>query len=567
MILCEELLMKQPPDNISHPEPSRQHPPRPPTPADTSTREHQRYLAARTIRGYLTRRPADPSQLNGIPATHRHIIALLSLAYQDGHAAVVQLWDQLRHEDPELTAAVEGGLFRTTDPTQLQCTDLGNAERLVLRHGQDLRYCVPWHGWLVWDGRHWRRDDTLEVEQRAKATVQGIYAEAADIPDRERRERLAKWAVTSEADKHLKAMVSQARSQPGIPVRPEELDRDLWLLNVLNGTLDLRTGELRPHRREALMTKLIPVTYDPRATCRQWGQFLHRIMDKKTALIDYLQRAVGYSLTGSVQEQCFFFCYGTGQNGKSTFLEILLTLVGPYGMQAVRELLMVRRHEAHPTERADLYQKRLVATVEIDAGGRLSEALVKLLTGGERVRARRMREDFWEFDPTHKFWLAANHKPVIRGTDDAIWRRPRLIPFTVKIPEAERDPTLAEKLKGELPGILRWAVEGCLAWQQGGLQDPPDVMAAGQAYRAEMDLLGQFLSECCTVLPGRPELRTQSAVLYKAYSNYAGDDLTQTMFTLRLKERGFTTTSMRGRIYWQGIGLNNPDAEEDRGGR
>jgi putative DNA primase/helicase len=287
------------------------------------------------------------------------------------------------------------------------------------------------------------------------------------------------------------------------------------------------------------------------------------------ALIDYLQRAVGYSLTGSVREQVFFFCYGTGQNGKSTFLEVLLALCGPYGMQAVRELLMARRHESHPTERADLYQKRLVATVEVDAGGRLNEGLVKLLTGGERVRARRMHENFWEFDPTHKFWLAANHKPVIKGTDDAVWRRPRLIPFTVKITDAKKDTALAEKLKAELPGILRWAVEGCLAWQQNGLQDPPEVMAAGQAYRQEMDILGQFLEECCTIQLTRPEVKTQSRVLYEAFCAYAGDGLTQTMFTLELKARGFTTSGVKGRVYWQGIGLmsTKDDDETKRGSR
>jgi putative DNA primase/helicase len=382
-------------------------------------------------------------------------LLLATYANEGVQAAQDLWWKHLRHQDPALTAHVEGRLARVGDPAELKCTDFGNAERLVLRYGQDLRYCYPWKTWLVWDGQRWAMDRTGEVERRAKATVQGIYAEAAECQERERRERLAKWAVTSEAGRHLKEMVTQAQSEFGITVLPEALDHDPWLFNVQNGTLDLRTGQLRAHRREDLLTKLAPVRYDPRATCPQWLQFLHDIMAGKTVMVDYLQRAVGYSLTGSVREQCFFFCYGTGDNGKSTFLEVLLALTGPYGMQAVRELLMVRHHDAHPTERADLYQKRLVATVEVDHGARLSEALVKLLTGGERVRARRMHENFWEFDPTHKFWLAANHKPIIRGTDDAIWRRPRLIPFTVKIPAEKKDTTLPEKLKAELPGILR----------------------------------------------------------------------------------------------------------------
>jgi putative DNA primase/helicase len=489
-------------------------------------------------------------------------------------AEMRRLWAAVR-DDPrlaELRTAVDAAEVRALaernghppDERPTPLSDQYNAEALVRAHGADLRYCHPLETWLVWSTTHWQHDRTGEVMRRAKQTVMSFANALPQLSGDELKAMLGHFKSSLSASR-LEGLVKLARSEPGIPVLPEDLDRDPWVLNVTNGTLDLRTGELRqPHRREDLLTRCLPMAYDPRASCARWCQFLHDIMAGNTAMIDYLQRAVGYSLTGSVQEQCFFFCYGSGQNGKSTFLNVLLTLFAAYGMQAMPELLMVRQHEAHPTERADLYQKRLVVAVEVTEGGRLNEALVKLLTGGERIRARHMRQDFFEFEPTHKSWLAGNHRPVIRGTDDAIWRRPRLIPFTVKIAEAQKDTTLLDKLKQELPGILRWAVEGALAWQEHGLQDPPEVLAAGEAYRAEMDTLGQFLAECCTVQPARPEVRTQSRVLYEAFCAYAGDGLTQTMFSLRLKDRGFTTKGSHGRAYWQGIGLMTSRDDERR---
>lgn len=210
-------------------------------------------------------------------------------------------------------------------------------------------------------------------------------------------------------------------------------------------------------------------------------------------------------------------------------------------------------------ERADLFGKRFVATVEVEAGKQLAEALTKLLTGGERIRARRMREDAWEFAPSHKLWLAANHKPIIKGTDYAMWRRIKLIPFTTTIADDQKDPKLLEKLIAELPGILRWAIEGCLAWQQGGLQEPKEVTNAVQAYQLEMDIVGQFLDDCCWLKPDRPEVRTQSSALYQAFCRYAGDAMTQTAFSERLTARGCTKRKTDGRYWWIGIGLNAPE--------
>ena len=236
-------------------------------------------------------------------------------------------------------------------------TDLGNAERLVALHGQDLRYCHPWGKWLVWDGKLWQEDNSAEVMRRAKETVRLMYAEAANIEDKADREALINFAMRSEQSGRLAAMISLAASEEGIPILPKDLDRDPWLLNAANGTIDLRTGELRPHSRDDLITKLIPIEYDPMAKCPRWEQFLDEIMLGNKSLIYFLQRAAGMSLAGDTSEHVLFTLYGTGRNGKSTLLNTLLALMGDYGMQAAPDILMARRGDRHPTELADLFRK------------------------------------------------------------------------------------------------------------------------------------------------------------------------------------------------------------------
>ncbi len=343
-------------------------------------------------------------------------------------------------------------------------TDVGNAERLVERHGEDIRYCYPLSQWLCFGGQRWRGDDAGEVERRSKETVRATLREAAPeegpIIDRD----LARHALASESRARIEAMIALARSEPGIPIRPEEMDLDQWLLNAENGTIDLRTGELREHRREDLITKLAPVEYDPSAEAPTWEVCLKTWLPSE-GLRRFVQKAVGYALTGDVSEQVLLFLYGTGANGKSTLINALMEAMGDYALQAAPELLTVKA-SAHPTELADLKGARFVASVEVEDGKHLAESLVKQMTGGDRIKARFMRADFFEFSPTHKVFLAANHKPEVRGTDTGIWRRIKTVPFDVTIPKGERDPALLAKLRDELPGILRWAVEGCLLWQR-----------------------------------------------------------------------------------------------------
>jgi P4 family phage/plasmid primase-like protien len=464
-------------------------------------------------------------------------------------------------------------------------TDHGNAQRLTYRYGRDLHYIDTWAKWLLWNGYHWELDQVRTIEALAKRVIGELFrwasrqiramgtevAEGTEDEQKAHNEQLKrlmdvlKWALTSESASRIKAMVELAKSEPSIPVIPERLDSNPWILNCANGVLDLRTGKLQPHRREDLLMKMCPIHYDPHADCPKWRAFLHDIMDGKQALIDYLQRAIGYSLTGSVEEQCLFFLFGRGQNGKSTLLSIILALLADYAMQTIPELLMVRHHEHHPTERADLFGKRFVATIEVEAGKRMAESLVKQLTGADRIRARRMREDFWEFDPSHKIWLASNHLPVIRGRDYAIWRRIRLVPFVVTIDDEKKDPKLLEKLKGELVGILAWSVKGCLEWQRSGLAEPAEITQATQDYKAEMDVVGQFLKDCCLIKPGRSDIKTNTTALHNAFLRWSGDStMTLKAFGDALQELGYTKKmGGDGRLYWLGIGLI-VQAEDDR---
>lgn len=416
-------------------------------------------------------------------------------------------------------------------------TDLGNAERLVYRHGRDLRHCTGL-GWLAWDGARWKRDETGEVMRRAKATVRRMYGEAGATGDPGARAALAKHAAESEQASRLAAIVKLAETETQIAITTEALDADPWAFNVANGTIDLRTGVILPHRREALITKLSPVTFDPTATCTTFDRFLAEAQPDPEVRA-YLQRLVGYALTGVIREHVLPIFHGVGCNGKSTFVTVLFELFGDFGAPVPTELLMVKRGEAHPTERASLLGKRFVAATETEENRSLNVALVKLLTGGDAITARHMREDFFTFMPTHKIVLSTNHRPIIRETKNAIWRRVQLVPWAVSF-DGREDTKLGEKLTAELPGILRWAVEGCLAWQGAGLAPPAIVQVASRDYQAEMDTLGDFFAERCIFEPegrvSRPKLREA----YEAWAKENGErvPLGPKAFAEQVRERG-----------------------------
>ncbi len=434
-----------------------------------------------------------------------------------------------------------------------ELTDLGNSRRLVAAHGAGLRHVPEWGRWLAWTGTRWEVDLTGEAQRRAKEVAEAILDEARASRD----DHLFRWGLRSESASALSAMLTVASTEPGIPVLVDELDRDPWLLAVANGTLDLRTGTLRPADRADLITKGSPVAFDPAATAPTFERFLAEILPDPEVR-EFLQRWAGYALTGDVREQVFLVWYGTGQNGKSTFKEVLLALLGDLAVPAAPKLLLETRHEAHPTQIADLHGRRLVVSHEVEDGLRLDEALVKELTGGDRLKARYMRQDYWSFAPTHKLLLACNHRPRVRGTDHGIWRRLRLVNFDVRVPDEKQDKALGAKLRAELPGILNWALAGCLAWQADGLQPPKAVIDATAEYRRESDLLGQFVEERCVVADG---CQVRSAELYATYRTWCDENgldhpLSQKALTRQLDERGFDRSENRaGQAIWLGIGL------------
>jgi putative DNA primase/helicase len=436
-------------------------------------------------------------------------------------------------------------------------TDVGNAKRLIKQHGRDLRYCYPFNKFLAWDGRRWQLDDTGEAERRAKDTIARVRIEAAYLEDKATRAALWNHAKISESDARLRAMLSQARSEPGVAIKPENLDSNLFLLTCHNGTLNLQTGDLRPHRQADLITKLAPVDYDARAECPLWESFLETIMGSKPGLINFLRRAVGYSLTGDTSERALFIMYGSGANGKTTALETIRALLGDYAARTPAETLLARRDNAIPNDVAKLKGARFVSASETDEGRRLAEAQIKDLTGGDTISARFMRAEWFDFKPECKLWLSTNHRPVVRGTDKAIWDRLKLIPFDVRIPEDKQDRKLLSKLKAELPGILAWAVRGCLEWQSEGLGIPIEVRNATGAYQSEMDVLAAFIADACVITPGA---RAGAASLFQSFKRWC--DVTgercgnQRAFSASLTERGFfkRRTGKTGAEEWQGIG-------------
>jgi len=458
---------------------------------------------------------------------------------------------------------------------------IGNGERFTDHHGPDVRYCYELDKWLVWSGRRWSLDAQARIEAMAKETARHILKEMelaledardAGQPDEEiadlekayKNQYRAAARVTGVRD-----TLKMAQSEHGVKVSVDQLDANPMLMNVRNGTIDLATGQLLGHRRNHGITKMAPATFDPGANCTRWQAFLDRIFDGDEELIAYIQRAVGYSLTGAVGEQCLFFLYGTGQNGKSVFIQTLLSVLGDYAQKAPTEMIMKQERSSSggaTPDMARLRGVRLAVTAELDENQRMGEARVKDLTGSDRIVARHLYREPIEFDPTHKLWIYGNHKPAIRGTDDGIWRRIRLVPFTVTIPNDEKDPHLTEKLTRERDGILAWAVRGCLEWQRDGLGLPGAVASATEAYRSESDRLAAFLDECCVVEMWARVGKSELYAAYHTWSQNSGEyPVSKRRLGQQLIERGFDEERTKRQRNWIGLGLLNGGASDASG--
>jgi P4 family phage/plasmid primase-like protien len=473
--------------------------------------------------------------------------------YQSRTIALARAASRKHHAEVEAASGI------TPEIIVDECNDDGNARRFVRQHGDDVRYCASWHSWLIYDGKRWQTDKTLEIERRAKQTARKIANEAAHADDDKTNTALLKHAQRTKQAKGIKDMLLMARSD--VPVTSDTLDGNRWLLNCENGTIDLRTGELREHNRNDYITKMVNINYDTSAQCPTFLAFLDHIMKGNANLVSFLCRAVGYSLTGDVSERVMFILHGRGKNGKTVFCETISELLGDYAKTTPASTLMSKRDSTATNDVAALKGARFVFANETDENKHLDEAGIKNITGGDTISARFLYSEYFNFKPESKLWLRTNHKPVVRGTDEGIWDRLKLIPFAVRIAKQEQDTHLAEKLRSEQSGILAWAVQGCLEWQRDGLGIPEEVETATAKYRKEQDNFANFISECCIVTDNA---WTPTAALRNAYDVWCKErgerpSVTGNAFTERLRAINCYVKSGRhaGNVVrgWQGIGL------------
>ncbi|MCG9076335.1 phage/plasmid primase, P4 family [Laribacter hongkongensis] len=390
-------------------------------------------------------------------------------------------------------------------------TDDALALAFTARYAEDWRYCAAWGKWLVWTGTHWQPDETLLVHH----LIRSICREAAVKVD---SHRLAAKLLASST---VGGVDRLARSDRRHASTSDEWDADLFSLNTPGGVVDLHTGRLRPHERADRMTKLATAT--PGGTCPRWLTFLADVTGGDADLQSYLQRMVGYCLTGATTAHALFFLYGTGANGKSVFVNTLATILGDYATSAPMDTFMEARGDRHPTDLAGLRGARFVASIETEQGRRWNESKVKAITGGDKVSARFMRQDFFEYVPQFKLVIAGNHKPSIRNVDEAMKRRLHLIPFTVTVPPERRDGRLTERLLAERDGILAWAVEGCIAWQREGLNPPACVVSATEEYFEAEDALGQWIEERCVLAKTHREGVSELFADWREWAERAGE--------------------------------------------
>jgi putative DNA primase/helicase len=440
-------------------------------------------------------------------------------------------------------------------------TELGYAHRLIHVYGDRLRYVPVWRRWLVWDGKRWTHDTTGQAKRWMKAIARRIYTDALAMVDDQQRKAALNLGRRGESSAGISGALTLASTHEAIAIGPEDLDADPFVINCANGTFDLRTGQLSAHDPSDLLTKITGAAYDPTARGAQWHKFLQRVQpDQK--MREFLARLVGHALEGRVAEHVLPIFCRDGANGKGTFINAIITALGDYADAADPDLLTARSFDAHPTGTADLFGLRLAILHETDAGRRLAEATVKRLTGGDRLKARRMREDFWSFDPSHTFIMLTNHKPLVSGTDEGIWRRLRLVPWPVVIPAPERDEDLGQRLGLEAASILTWIVEGYRVWRDRGLDEPEPVTLATNSYRIESDVLGRFLDERCLLGPNFTVRSSELFNIWSAWCAREGEVIgTNKAFTEALQGREYDTTRTNVGMVWRGIGLAADGAE------
>ena len=432
-------------------------------------------------------------------------------------------------------------------------TDLGNAELFCRLHSEHVRHVKERREWLHWRDGRWRRDVTGEAARAAKSTARELLRLAVNLEGDEQKQAV-RWALASQSDARVRAMLSLASTEPEIVLAADELDADPFAFAVANGVLDLRSGELREPDPAELLTLGTEVVYDPDADCPRWLRFLDEIFAGDQELVGFVRRLLGYCLTGDTREHVLVVFHGGGWNGKTTLIAALRRLLGEHAVAAAFETFMRQRDRGPRNDLARLHRARLVTAAESSEGRRLDEATVKEVTGGDAIAARFLYGEHFEFVPRFKLVLVTNHRPKVDGDDDAIWRRIRLVPFEQSF-EGREDKELVGKLEAELPGILAWAVEGCLEWQADGLGEAGAVTRATAEYRQDEDVLGSFLADRCEMSGDVPTTKLREA--YESYCEELGErPLAANILGRRLGKRGIRRAQSGKRRFYEGVSLS-----------
>lgn len=442
-------------------------------------------------------------------------------------------------------------------------TDLWNSENFFKRCQGQLLYCKKWNSWLVYREGKWKEDDKNETQELAKKVVLDYYRQASELVDEQARESLAKQALKSESLRAIRAMNELATST--MAVIPDDFDQDPYIFNMKNGTLNLETMEFREHMPTDMLTKITKIDYKPEADCPKWLAFMDKIFEGNKDLINYMQTALGYSLTGNTGEQCWFVLYGIGANGKSTFMNIIQEILGDYAINTPFDTFLSKAKGDIPNDLARMRGARFVSAIEAGENRKFNESLLKNIVGSDRITARFLRQEFFDFYPECKIWLAANHKPLVKEFSSGFWRKIRLIPFKVVIPEEERILQYDKILLEKKTGIFNWILEGYKKWKEEKLKTPLEIEEATAQYRDQMDVLSEFIEECCIE---NHQVRITTKELYRAYKGWCDEnnekEIVKKVFGRRLEERGYRSVRFGSPIQnrgWQGIGLKNKEEE------
>src|SRR3990172_30306 len=459
--------------------------------------------------------------------------------------------ENLTFTEPVTTAGKKNG----QDTVLL--SDIGNANLIIEKYGDILHYNYQRKKWLIWSNTHWVWDSGDNIIELAKKTIIEAGQRAFATEDK----RMITFYASSQNRIRIQNMIFLVQSIPGIPIELAMLDANPWHINCMNGTYDAEKGKILPHDKSHLITKLIHINYDSSALCPQWDTFFAEIMAGNQNLIDFLSRMVGYCSTGSTREQCFFILYGDGSNGKSTFLQTIGNVLSDYCRPTSTHVVFSKRYasdSSHQEDLACLADARMVTAIESEVGHSLSESLVKRLTGGDKISVSRKHEQSFEFSPMFKIVFAVNHLPKIRGRDSAIWRRIKIVPFGVKIPEKNQKKDLFSDLKKEYPGILNFIIKGLKKYVEQGLSPVDEIKSATSAFKEFSDELGDFVN---SLVLGNQE-RVSAKDVYTHYVQWCGangiEPVKQKLFCIMMTERGFQRVTIHGKIMYKGIAIDTP---------